>query len=276
MDLLQMTPTLHEKPWGRNDLSAELANRTRRIGEIWFDLANVELPLLVKRIHTSQRLSIQVHPDDALAHQAGLARGKEEWWLVTSAGPGATLGLGTVRPLSPDELKSAALEGSLELEMRWFPVARGDWFHVPPGTIHAIGADVSIVEIQQNSDVTYRLFDYGRQRELHLAAGISASDARPYDTSLSGRLRDVPNVPLHQLVDGAHFRIWSGTGIKALADLPDDDLWLVPLEGSLALGGVHYSALDVLYGNTVRCIANGRLAPSADFKFLAAQATSAR
>lgn len=275
MDLRPLLRTHREKPWGRSDLPRDVADGMRRIGEIWFDLADIDLSLLVKRIYTSERLSIQVHPDDALAQRHGLTRGKEEWWLVTAAEPGATLGLGTVRAISSSELASAAVDGSLEHEMCWFPVSAGDWFHVPPGTIHAIGAGVSIVEIQQNSDVTYRLFDYGRPREVHLAAGIDACEAKPYDPALSGRLGDNVDRPLHLLVAGAHFRIWFGTGTKALAGLPDGDLWIVPLQGTLALDCRHCSAADVLYGNPVTTVATGRVAASADFSFIAAQAKAA-
>lgn len=276
MDLRPLLRSHHEKPWGRKDLPGDLADGTRRIGEIWFDLADIDLMLLVKRIFTSERLSIQVHPDDALAKQHGLTHGKEEWWLVTAAEPGATLGLGTVRTISAGQLEAAALDGSLEHEMRWLPVSAGDWFHVPPGTIHAIGAGVSIVEIQQNSDVTYRLFDYGRQRELHLAAGIEACEAKPYDPGLSGRLGDNVDRFPHLLVAGAHFRIWSGTGIEALAGLPGEDLWIIPLHGTLALDGMRCSAADVLYGNPGRAIATDRVAASSDFNFIAAQATSTK
>src|SRR6266436_2105359 len=128
-----------EKPWGRTHLPSMFdAPEGERIGEVWFT-NGAELPLLAKYIFTSERLSIQVHPDDKQARARGLAQGKSECWYILDAEPGATLGLGLKSAVSVAQLRSAALDGSIEQLMDWRPVRAGDFFMVPPGTIHAIG-----------------------------------------------------------------------------------------------------------------------------------------
>lgn len=173
-----------EKPWGRRDLAPyfdDVPEGAEKIGEIWFeDPRGGDPELLVKYLFTSERLSVQVHPDDAAARAAGYARGKDEAWLVLAAEPHGCVGLGTVRPLSHAELRAASLDGSIERLIDWKPVEAGDFIYSPAGTVHAIGPGVTIIEVQQNVDLTYRLYDYGRPRELHLDAGVAVSDARPF------------------------------------------------------------------------------------------------
>jgi len=185
-----------EKVWGRRDLPAmygEVGPRAGPVGEIWF--ADDAAPdLLVKYLFTLERLSIQVHPDDAQAQASGHRCGKEEAWYVISAEPGAVIGAGLSAAMTGDELRAATLDGSIETLMTWHSVKPGDFFHVPAGTVHAIGAGVSLVEIQQNVDLTYRLYDYGRPRELHLDDGIAAAVAAPFVPAAicpSGPARDV-------------------------------------------------------------------------------------
>ena len=256
MSLQPLSLSLHEKPWGRRDIPPEFGNSERCIGEAWFDHPAGPLPLLVKWLFTSERLSIQVHPDDAQARAAGLPSGKEEWWLVTDAAPGATLGIGTCRKQSPAELDAAARDGSLERLMDWKPVKPGDWFHIPPGTVHAIGAGVTLVEIQQNVDVTYRLFDYGRDRELHLERGVPASNPAPYADSRQGRITDADAA----LSSCAHFSIRHGRDLPMPGSGP---AWIVPLSGSLATMRAAFRRGDVLYGEP-----DGQETVSADFRFL--------
>jgi mannose-6-phosphate isomerase len=100
--------------------------------------------------------------------------------LILDAEPGATLGMGTLRPLSGEALRETSLSGEIETLMDWKPVKTGDFFYIPAGTVHAIGAGVTLVEVQQNVDVTYRLYDYGRPRELHLDDGVAVSLPAPY------------------------------------------------------------------------------------------------
>lgn len=184
MSAVRLDTKYVEKPWGRTDLSALFPDGGgRRIGEVWFDgpAGQAPPPLLIKYIFTSQRLSIQVHPDDAQGRARGLPGGKSECWLILDAEPGATLGIGTRQPLDQAQLRAAARDGSIEALMDWKPMRAGDFFYVPAGTVHAIGGGITLVEVQQNIDVTYRLYDYGRPRDLHLDDGVAVSRAAPYD-----------------------------------------------------------------------------------------------
>ncbi|HEX3423109.1 MAG TPA: class I mannose-6-phosphate isomerase [Sphingomicrobium sp.] len=218
-----------EKPWGRSELPQGFEPPYgKRIGEVWFTGAG-DQPLLAKYLFTSERLSIQVHPDDAQARARGLPRGKFECWYIVSAEPNSTLGLGLKSRLSPGELRSAALDGSIEELIDWRRVAAGDFFLVPPGTIHAIGAGISLIEFQQNSDVTYRLYDYGRPRELHLQDGISVSSAEPYSDRDAGHLDPSEH---RVLVDGPEFVL-----VHSTADsLEDRTRWIIPIEGKVRSG----------------------------------------
>src|SRR6187402_814057 len=171
-----------EKPWGKDVLPAPFATPAgRRIGEIWF-VPPADLPqLLVKYLFTSEKLSVQVHPSDAQTIAAGLGRqGKEECWLVIDAEPGATLGIGFKSAVDGEAMRAAALDGSIEDMLVWHPVKAGDFFYIPANTVHAIGGGCSIIEIQQNSDITYRLYDYGRPRELHLDEAIAVARGEPH------------------------------------------------------------------------------------------------
>ena len=228
-----------EKPWGRTELPPMFdAPPGKRIGEVWFT-GEGELPLLAKYIFTSERLSIQVHPDGDQARARGLAQGKSECWYILDAEPGAVLGLGLRREVGKDELRQAALDGTIEQLIDWRPVAAGDFIFVPARTIHAIGAGISLLEFQQNSDVTYRLYDYGRPRELHLDDGMAVADPRPFDCALIQHLSgDSEGV----LVDGPHFRLASTRG-DAFADRRR---WVIPIEGEARTNGAAAAAGDCL------------------------------
>lgn len=166
------------KPWGRTDIPEQFGGASgERLGEIWFQREDrgTDDPLLVKYLFTSERLSVQVHPDDAAARHAGHPRGKDEAWVVLDAEPGASIGIGLSRPVSPEELRAAALDGSVVDLLDWRQVEEGDAFYSPAGTIHSIGAGLTLLEVQQDCDVTYRLYDFGRPRELHLDEGVTAA-----------------------------------------------------------------------------------------------------
>jgi mannose-6-phosphate isomerase len=183
---MRLLPVAVEKPWGRLRLPDGFPDTGgRRIGEIIHQDPRPEKPpLLVKHLFTTEPLSIQVHPDDATARELGFASGKTEAWLVLAADPGACIGIGTRSPLDAEALAAAAADGTLEALLEWHPVQAGDSFLVPAGTVHAIGAGVALLEVQQNSDVTFRLFDYGRPRPLQVEAAVRAAEARPYDLAL--------------------------------------------------------------------------------------------
>ncbi|MBS0254850.1 MAG: class I mannose-6-phosphate isomerase [Proteobacteria bacterium] len=230
---------LVEKPWGSTRLPPPfVAPAGARIGEIWFEPPAMLSGLLAKYIFTSEALSVQVHPDDAQARASGAGpRGKEECWLVLAAEPGATLGIGLTASASRAELEAAAQDGSIAAMLAWHPVAPGDFFYIPAGTIHAIGAGVSLVEIQQNSDITYRLYDYGRPRELHLAEGLAVARGEPYPTDLHRRLPERGNL---RLVDGPHFRLDRVEGApdaEVLAAYAGAPVLVLPLAGSVTASG---------------------------------------
>lgn len=142
-----------------------------------------ELPVLIKFIDARSDLSVQVHPDDAYAaeHEGG-QKGKTEMWYVVDAEPGAELVFGLSREISSEELRSSIAKGTLEKYLRRVPVHRNDVFYIPSGTIHAIGRGALIAEIQQCSNLTYRLYDYGRlgkdgkPRQLHVEKAVEVSD----------------------------------------------------------------------------------------------------
>jgi mannose-6-phosphate isomerase len=203
-----LEPTFHERPWGVSSLSPWFdAPPGRRCGEAWFSARDNPTslgaslgalidedpqgvlgtgafpgrePLLLKFLFTAGRLSVQVHPDDEYARRHHRSAGKTEAWHVLRADPAAELGLGFTRRLTPDEAREAARTGAIEQLVAWRPAAAGDTFLVPAGTVHAIGSGLTLVEIQEPSDVTYRLYDYGRPRELHLEHGFTVADLGPY------------------------------------------------------------------------------------------------
>jgi mannose-6-phosphate isomerase len=144
----------------------ELAGKT--LEEVWPDF-----PLLVKILFPEEKLSVQVHPDDAEAQKLGLARGKTECWYVLEAEPGATVACGVLQGFSTGDVAAAVAAGTLEELLEMVPVSVGDMVFVDAGTVHAIGPGVTLLEVQQTCDVTYRLYDYGRPRELHLEAGLA-------------------------------------------------------------------------------------------------------
>lgn len=231
---MKLSKHMVEKPWGRTDIEARFGVPAgQRIGEIWFEgPGGKDLTLLVKWLFTSEKLSIQVHPSDEEARARGLDSGKEECWYIVSAQPGAVLGIGTKEPLTPEKMRTASLDGSIEAMMDWKPVKAGDYFYIPAGTVHAIGAGISLVEVQQYADITYRLYDYGRPRELHLEDGVAVSKPVPYCDARSGRASGTV-----QLVEGPHFRLWLVEDVMALAELPADGVrYVVPLRGEARAG----------------------------------------
>lgn len=170
-----LEPRFVQRLWGREDLTPIFGSQPTRIGEVWFQ-ASPDHPLLLKFLFTSQKLSVQVHPDDELAASLEGCRGKTEMWYVLDAEPGSQVALGLKDTLTADSLRQGLETPAGADLLNWIHVLPGDAFLIPAGTIHAIGAGMVICEIQQNSDVTYRLHDYGRGRELHLEKGLKAAD----------------------------------------------------------------------------------------------------
>ncbi len=236
---MKLHRTYVEKPWGTMRLPPMFdAPKGKMIGEVHFT-NDADLPLLVKYIFTRERLSIQVHPNDEQAIARGLQKGKSECWYILDAEPGSTIALGPKRKLSVDELRSSALDGSIEGLMDWRPVRAGDFYYVPAGTIHAIGAGLSLIEFQQNADATYRLYDYGRPRELHLDDAVSVANPAPYPDAL---VQHVSPDERHMLVNGPQFRLVYSSGDT----MQDRERWIIPLEGSVQSGSDLAKPGDVL------------------------------
>jgi mannose-6-phosphate isomerase len=191
----RLKPWFSERVWGKRDLRPWYADTgtTELVGEAWLtgpqcvvetgplagrtlgSLATElggEFPLLVKLLFPAEKLSVQVHPDDAQAQALGETRGKTECWYVLEAEPGAAVALGLKPGSTSEKIKDAVADGTMEELMEWVPVSVGDMLFVDAGTVHAIGPGVVLLETQQTSDVTYRLYDYGRPRELHLEQGL--------------------------------------------------------------------------------------------------------
>jgi mannose-6-phosphate isomerase len=228
------------KPWGSRDLQpwSSVDGSSDAVGELWFERAEVNAPtpaLLLKLLFTSEPLSIQVHPDDTYARAMGLPNGKSEAWYILSAKPDAQVGVGLKHQVTTQQVRTSIRDGSIADLVQWRPVVEGDVIYIPAGTIHAIGAGIVLAEIQQHSDVTYRLFDYGRQRELHEDNGVAVAHSWPLRT---------PCHPTHltaertALVASRHFvleRVELPSG-SSWALLAEPETWMLVLDGHAVIG----------------------------------------
>lgn len=218
------------KVWGRDTLPAPFAAPAgERIGEIWFEPPPEVPQVLVKYLFTSEKLSVQVHPSDSTALPG--EAGKEECWLVLAAEDDARLAIGFEREVSSAEIAAAAQDGTIEQLLTWHPARAGDLFYLPAGTVHAIGPGLALVEVQQTSDTTFRLYDYGRPRELHLARGLEVAEGVPYAAEHHRTIADGT-----VLVDGPHFRLDRIKGAPDAATLAayPGALLALPLAGEIA------------------------------------------
>lgn len=236
---LLLPPDPRVAPWGRTAPPAPfVAPVGERLGEVWFAPPPPLDHLLAKLLFTSEKLSVQVHPPDHAA-PAG-ERGKDECWLVLAAEPGARLGVGLVDEVEQNALRQAALDGSVEQLLAWHEAQPGDFLYLPAGTIHAIGPGLVLAEIQQASDVTYRFYDYGRGRPLHLDAALGVAIRRPHPAALR---RHVAKEADLRLVDGPHFILdHLGSGGAAIAGRA----LVMVLAGTLVAGNICAAAGQVL------------------------------
>lgn len=191
-----------------NELVATL--RDRLLGRDNYLRYGDEFPLLIKFIDAAGDLSVQVHPDDATAMRHGRKRGKTEMWYVMDSEPSATLMVGLKRSITPDEYKALVANGTICDAISRYNVKEGDCFYIPSGRIHSIGAGCFLTEIQQTSDVTYRIYDFKRKdkdgnfRELHTAEAADAIDYQVHESYRTEYDR-VKNEPA-ELVDCPYFR----------------------------------------------------------------------
>jgi mannose-6-phosphate isomerase len=209
---LRVIPEFHQRIWGTRDLSplySEIPGE-EPIGEVWLTgdackIANGPLagcalgdlarrfgrelvgntaplpdrfPLLIKFLFPCEKMSVQVHPDDDGARAMGEPCGKTECWYVLASQPGAQVALGLKPGITKSDLERAIRETRAEQVLNWMEVHPGELIYVDAGTVHAIGGGSVLIEAQQNSDTTFRLYDYGRPRELHVEQGLAAIKER--------------------------------------------------------------------------------------------------
>lgn len=207
-----LQPEFVERPWGARDLAPIYPEHRceKPVGEVWLTgdanrVANgslagrtlgelcreygrelvgesacetVRFPLLIKFLFPREKLSVQVHPDDEAARRAGQPCGKTECWYVLQADPGAQVALGLKPGVTREQLAQAIREVRAEELLNWVDIHAGEMIYVDAGTVHTIGPGSILVETQQNSDTTYRLYDYGRPREIHIEQGLAATKER--------------------------------------------------------------------------------------------------
>ena len=177
--------TGQDKGKSLNQLVSE--QKEKLVGKDNYERFGDEFPLLIKFIDACQDLSIQVHPDDETAHRLGKTRGKTEMWYVLESAPGAMLYNGLKKKITPEEYEEMVENDTITEALARYEVSEGDVFFIPAGRIHAIGAGCFVAEIQQTSDITYRIYDYkrkdknGNYRELHTKEAAESIDFRIYD-----------------------------------------------------------------------------------------------
>jgi mannose-6-phosphate isomerase len=236
---------LLSKPWGSHDLRpwSNLEPGAAAVGEIWFERAVMNAPdpaLLLKLLFANKALSIQVHPDDAFARSIGLAHGKTEAWYILSATSNAKVAVGLKWRPTTQQLRTSIEDGSIADMVCWHSVRSGDIVFVPAGTIHAIGPGLVIAEVQQRSDATFRLFDFGRQRELHVDYAVTVAYVGPAVTQTASR----------RLTDARTLLVACPYFVLERIDLVPDSIWqlnassetwLLVLDGQARVGPISLS-----------------------------------
>jgi mannose-6-phosphate isomerase len=229
----RLKPSFSPRIWGRRGLAPWYpdADASEAIGEAWLtgpesvvetgplagstlqqavgahalelvgDAGATEFPLLVKILFPEEKLSVQVHPDDVFAQELGAPRGKTECWYILEAQPGASVALGLKPGVGAEEIRAGVAAQTLESLLEWVPVKAGEMVFVDAGTIHAIGPGLVILEIQQTSDITYRLYDYGRSRELHVEAALHVTKTK----TAAGKIAPVAGDGFERLIAQRYF-----------------------------------------------------------------------
>ncbi len=269
-------PEISPRPWGFRDLRPwyDLVAEGDPIGEVWLTgddcrvstgphagkrlaalfaeeheallgagAPSPDSPLLIKTIFAREKLSVQVHPDDRMAQKYGFPRGKTECWYALAAEPGAKVALGVKPGTTLAQIEQEIHAGTLEASLNAAPVAAGDMIFVDAGTIHAIWPGSILMETQQNCDLTYRIFDYGRPRELHIAKSLEATKL----TTRAGKVAPKALADRTVLIDVEYFRVER-----------------VPMDGrrtSESLGGDREPGLAYLFAaaGSARLVGAGRL-----------------
>ena len=277
----RLAPWFSQRPWGRLDLRPwyNSTGTTEPVGEAWLTgpecvvetgvmagrtLASVatdagerllgaeggtEFPLLVKLLFPNDKLSVQVHPDDAQAQAMGQPRGKTECWYVLEAAPGATIALGLKEGTTPDAVRAAVLDGTMEQLMQWVPVSVGEMIFVDAGTVHAIGPGVVLLETQQTCDITFRLYDYGRPRELHVEQALRVMKMH----TAAGKVKPVAMDGFVRLIEQKYFVVdrYEVQGAGEVVVPTEGAGCLVGLTGAAAVIGGPEGEVELLPGQAV-------------------------
>ena len=297
-----LLPIFDERPWGVRDLRPIYTKVVKDpIGESWLtwgdsciangpfagrtlgdiarqyrrDLVGTaavyedRFPLLVKFLFPAEKLSVQVHPDDAGAQRVGQPYGKTECWYVLQAQPGAQVALGLKPGTTLEEFEASIREKRAEELLNWINVNSGDMLYVTAGTVHTIGGGMILVETQQSSDITYRLYDYGRPRELHIKDGMAAIKL---DSRAGKVVRDSASDP-NVLVRSPFFQVEKMKLREPLqaAVLPESPHIVVAIEGAGVLESGGMEPLSFAKGEAVvvpACVANYTVRPQWELEIM--------
>lgn len=280
----RIAPFFSPRPWGTRDLSPWYDYRPAEpVGEAWLtgrqclietgdhqgrtlsELAEAfpdtllgprrnevgDYPLLVKILFPHEKLSVQVHPDDRLAQQIGQPRGKTECWYVLEAQPGAYVALGLKPGSTVEAMRQAIADHTLEDMIEHVPISKGEMIFVDAGTVHAIGPGAVLLETQQTSDTTYRLYDYGRPRELHIESGLAATRLH----TAAGQVQPKVQGALTRLIQQKYFTV-DRIALDAAKPFQSEPLAQVPhslvaVEGSAVLHAEGCAPVDLIPGRAV-------------------------
>ena len=206
-------------------------------------------PLLIKIIFAREKLSVQVHPDDRLAQKYGQPRGKTECWYALTAEPDAKVAIGLKPGVTLDTVKSGIDNGTLEEGLNLMHVTAGDLIFVDAGTVHAIWPGSVLLETQQNSDITYRMYDYGRGRELHVEKSIEATRL----ATSAGKVSPTALPDRTILVESRYFSVEkipvdvsrSSTTLRQLVDSTPSLYYLFAASGSARITSPSFAPLDL-------------------------------
>jgi mannose-6-phosphate isomerase len=282
----RIAPAFSERPWGFRDLRPwydKTAASGEPIGEAWLTgdeclvasgartgqklgalfaeapasllgraAARSASPLLIKVIFAKEKLSVQVHPDDAMAQKYGDPRGKTECWYALSAEPGAQVACGLKPGVTLEQVKSGITAGTLEESLNLLDVAAGEMIFVDAGTVHAIWPGSILLETQQNCDLTYRMYDYGRGRELHIEKSLEATRFATRAGKIPPRLLADRSI----LIDGDYFRVERivVAGSRTSASLADEGetapvlQYLFVAAGAARVAGPEFEAVKLPMG----------------------------
>ena len=230
----------------------------KALGEIFKEMPQAMLgegapssdsPLLIKVIFAREKLSVQVHPDDRLAQKYGQPRGKTECWYALAAEAGAQVAAGLKAGVTMDDVRAGIEGGTLEKSLRMLTVRAGDMIYVDAGTVHAIWPGSVLLETQQNCDLTYRMYDYGRGRELHIAKSLEATQLKTKAGKVMPRVMEDRTV----LLDSPYFTVEripvevsrSSTSLRREDELKDGLAYLFAAEGNGRLSSPSFGEVEI-------------------------------